>query len=87
LSALNVLAQDTGGFVIADANKIEQGLARIVEDSSSYYMLTYYSNNELKNCKTRHIVATTNRKKVRLFSRQSYIVADSQPAQSPTPKD
>jgi VWFA-related protein len=78
MSALNVLAQDTGGFVIADTNRIEEGLGRVIEDGRSYYLLTYYSNNELKNGQTRHITLTTTRKNVRLFYRESYIVGEKQ---------
>jgi len=74
LSALSVLAQDTGGFVIADTNRIEEGLDRVVEDGRSYYLLTYYPTNEARNGQTRHITLTTSRKNVRLFYRQSYIV-------------
>lgn len=76
LSALNVLAQDTGGFVIADTNGIEEGLDRVVDDGRSYYLLTYYSNNELKNGQTRRLTLTTSRKNVRLFYRQSYVVGE-----------
>jgi VWFA-related protein len=76
MNALNVLAQDTGGFVIADTNRIEEGLGRVVEDGRSYYLLTYYSNNELRNGQTRRITLTTTRKNVRLFYRESYIVGE-----------
>jgi len=76
MNALNVLAQDTGGFVIADTNRIEEGLGRVVEDGRSYYLLTYYSNNELRNGQTRHISLTTTRKNVRLFYRESYVVGE-----------
>jgi VWFA-related protein len=76
MNALNVLAQDTGGFVIADTNRIEEGLGRVVEDGRSYYLLTYYSNNELRNGQTRRITLTTTRKNVRLFYRESYITGE-----------
>jgi VWFA-related protein len=76
LTALNVLAQDTGGFVIADTNRIEEGLERVVEDGRSYYLLTYYSDNELRNGQTRRITVTMTRKNVRLFYRQSYVVGE-----------
>ena len=77
LNALNVLAQDTGGFVIADTNRIKQRLDRVIDDSNSYYLISYYSNNELKTGTTRRITITTPRKNVRLFYRQSYIVGDN----------
>jgi VWFA-related protein len=74
LSALNVLAQDTGGFVIADTNRITQGLARVIEDGRTSYLISYYSNNEIKTGKIRRIVITTPRKNLRLIYRQSYVV-------------
>ena len=76
MNALNVLAQDTGGFVIADTNRIEEGLGRVVEDGRWFYLLTYYSNNELRNGRTRRITLTTTRKNVRLFYRESYVVGE-----------
>src|SRR5262249_16111866 len=39
LNALNVLAADTGGFVIADANRIKQGRGRVIDSSNSYYLI------------------------------------------------
>ena len=45
LNQLNLLTEDTGGFVVMDNNEIDRGFRRIVAENSAYYLLAYYSSH------------------------------------------
>lgn len=44
--SLNVLADQTGGFAVLNQNDFRNGFARIIQDSSTYYVLGYYPTND-----------------------------------------
>ena len=49
------LAADTGGKALLDSNDLTQGIRRVQEDISSYYMLTYASANKAEDGRYRRI--------------------------------
>ena len=51
----DVVANDTGGFVVRGTDDLAGGLARIVEDSRAYYLLSYVSTNAARDGKYRRI--------------------------------
>jgi len=52
---LDTLAADTGGKALLDSNDLTVGMARVQQDISSYYMLTYASSNIAEDGKYRRI--------------------------------
>jgi VWFA-related protein len=49
------VADDTGGFVVRDANDLASGLRRMAEDSRAYYLLGYVSTNAARDGRYRKI--------------------------------
>jgi VWFA-related protein len=45
-NTLRVLAEQTGGTAVVNQNDFEKALDRIDAETSDYYMLGYYSNNQ-----------------------------------------
>ena len=56
IETLQTLAVNTDGLAVVNSNDIERGLARVVEDLSSYYLLSYYSKNQAQDGKYRQII-------------------------------
>lgn len=44
--SLRVLADQTGGFAVLNQNDFRNGFSRIIDDSSTYYVLGYYPTND-----------------------------------------
>ncbi len=53
MSALSVLASETGGFMIKDTNNFDGAFDRILRENSAYYLIGYYSTNDHHNGKFR----------------------------------
>jgi VWFA-related protein len=72
---LATLANDTGGKAFLDTNDFAPAFARVQEDTSSYYLLGYISNNPARDGRYRQITVRLNRsdlKDVRLDYRRGY---------------
>ena len=69
---MRALAQDTDGTAIINTNNIEQGLKRIADDLSSYYLLGYYSTNSKLDGRFRDITVRVKRPGVRVRARRGY---------------
>jgi VWFA-related protein len=67
LNAMKSIAKDTGGFSIINSNDLLGGLQNIVSESSSYYLLAYYPENNQKDGKFKEI-------KVNIKSNQNLII-------------
>ena len=70
--ALRLLADNTDGLGVINTNDIEKGMARIVEDLTSYYLLGYYSTNTKLDGKFRSIKVRVTRPGVDVRARRGY---------------
>lgn len=55
VSNLDELSGDTGGYTIKNTNDVREGLRRISEDLSTYYVLTYSPTNQIYDGKFRRV--------------------------------
>ena len=44
-NAMNALAVDTGGFLVANSNNLRAGLRKMLKDTETYYVLAYEPTN------------------------------------------
>jgi len=77
---LGELAEDTGGFLVADTNDATDGFRRIQEEMRFYYLISYAPSNAEFDGTFRSISVKVKRKGVKLFSRKGYL------ALPPTPR-
>jgi VWFA-related protein len=85
---LRDLADDTDGRAIVDTNKFTEGLAQIVRDSSSYYLLGYTPSASHRDGKFHPISVRVKRPNVDVRARKGYwapTLADEKRAANPTP--
>ncbi|MBI4476561.1 MAG: VWA domain-containing protein, partial [Acidobacteria bacterium] len=66
------LAHDTGGRSLANSNDYTRGLASVMSDSSSYYLLGYAPTREIADGKFHEIDVKVRRKGVRVLARKGY---------------
>ena len=75
---LATLANDTGGKAFLDTNDFAPAFTRVQQDTSSYYLLGYISNNPARDGKYRQITVRLNRtdlKDAKLEFRRGYYAA------------
>jgi VWFA-related protein len=71
-SGLDQLADQTGGFLIANTNDLRRGFSRIDTDMRNYYVLTYVPTNGAFDGKFRSIDVKVRKNDVRISSRKGY---------------
>lgn len=71
------LAEQTGGKVCLNNNDLSECVKRAVDDSSSYYELTYYPANKNWHGEFRRISVKTTRPGVQLSFREGYFARES----------
>jgi hypothetical protein len=71
---LHVLSAETGGFATLNRGGLEDGLRRIAEDNSNYYLLGYYPKKVLKEGEYRPIRVRVNRPGLSVRARSEYAV-------------
>jgi VWFA-related protein len=86
VSQLNVLTEETGGFVVMDNNDIGRGFARLVAENSTYYMLGYYASHP-RDSKVHSIDVRVKRPGVTVRSRRGYTSLPSDVTAPKTPGD
>ena len=74
LNQLNLLTEDTGGFVVMDNNEIDRGFRRIVAENSAYYLLAYYASHR-RDDKFHRINVRVKRPRVTVQARRGYMSA------------
>jgi VWFA-related protein len=79
--SLRVLAEQTGGIAVVNQNDFDKALKRIDAETSDYYVLGYYSGNPDPLKRTRRIEVKARRDGVQIWSRTSYSLRPSPPAQ------
>jgi VWFA-related protein len=70
--SLRFLADNTDGLLIASANSVEAQISRIIDDLSSYYLLTYTSSNTKLDGRFRAITVRAKREGVKVRARRGY---------------
>lgn len=55
---LYALASDTGGKALLDSNDLDRGIVNAQDAVSDYYVIGYYTTNNLRNGKFRHVHIT-----------------------------
>ena len=71
-SGLDQLADQTGGFLIANTNNLRNGFQRIDTDMRNYYVLTYVPTNGTYDGKFRSVDVKVRRGDARVNSRKGY---------------
>jgi VWFA-related protein len=66
------LAEDTGGFTVGGGNDLAKGIARISQESESYYLLGYNPLETFQDGRFRKIDVRVNRKGVTVRARRGY---------------
>ena len=69
---LVTLAGDTGGRAFLDTNDFNQIFKRVQDDTATYYMLGYHSNNPARDGKFRRITVQVRRPGLKLEYRRGY---------------
>ena len=72
--SLRTMAEVTDGLAVVQAGDLSAGMRRIVEDLSSYYLLGYYSTQELDG-KFHRLTVRVKRPGVRVRARAGYLAA------------
>jgi VWFA-related protein len=70
--SLRFIADNTDGLLIADANQIDAQIRRIIDDVSSYYLLTYSSSNTRLDGRFRAITVRVKRDGIKVRARRGY---------------
>jgi VWFA-related protein len=72
-AGLGRLAEETGGFLVADTNDASKGFARIQEEMRFYYLLSYSPTNPAFDGRFRTINVKVDRPGVEVHSRKGYL--------------
>jgi VWFA-related protein len=71
--SLRVMANETGGLAVLNANDFRNGFARIVDENSSYYVLGYYPTNDKRDGRFRKVqVSIANKPGLKVRARKGY---------------
>ncbi len=81
--SLTSLSDQTGGFAIVRQNDLDDGMRRIVDANSRYYLLGYYPNRTEKDGRFRRIEVRVKRRGSRVEARKGYVPSPEKPAVSP----
>jgi hypothetical protein len=79
------VARRTGGRALINSNSFDEGLARIFEENSSYYLLAYQPTNSEEDGRFRRVTVNVNRKDVEVVSTRSYWAPKAPSAKRPAP--
>ncbi|HEY7288373.1 MAG TPA: VWA domain-containing protein, partial [Vicinamibacterales bacterium] len=71
--SLRYLSDETGGFAVVNRNDFRDAYSRILQDSSSYYVLGYYPTNDKRDGRFRSIQVRVNKPGLRVRARKGYV--------------
>lgn len=77
--SLRVLAEQTGGVALVNANDFRDGFSRIVQANSTYYLIGFYSNNERRDGKFRKLTVRVKRPGLEVRARRGYVAPRGRP--------
>lgn len=80
---LRSLSEETGGFAAVNRNDLANAFDRIVQDTSSYYVLAYYPPSDKRDGKFHRIEVKTTRPGLTVRSRRGYASPKGKPAAAP----
>lgn len=69
---LETVSRHTGGFAVTNTNDVEPGLAQIVRENGSYYLLGYESTNRQADGRFRRVEVRVSRRDVTVRTRSGY---------------
>lgn len=72
-TALRTLAENTDGFAVINTNDVTGALERMVADTSSYYLLGYYSTNTKLDGRFRKLTVRVKRPNAQVRARPGYL--------------
>jgi VWFA-related protein len=72
-AVLGRLAKDTGGFLLENTNDLSAGVARMRQERTTYYLLTYQPTNTALDGKFRRINVKVKRPKTTVRARPGYV--------------
>lgn len=70
--SLRFIADNTDGLLITNASNLDASISRIVDDVSSYYLVTYSSSNTKLDGRFRAITVRAKREGVKVRARRGY---------------
>jgi len=73
VQSLITLAENTGGIATVNRNDVAQGLKKVIDDLSAYYLLGYYSTNEKFDDHFRKIEVKLKQPGVTVHARRGYV--------------
>lgn len=76
-TVLGRLAKDTGGFLLENTNDLGAGVARMQQERTTYYLLSYQPTNTNVDGKFRKITVKVKRPKMTVRARPGYAAATS----------
>lgn len=71
-NTLAELAENTGGFLIANTNDLRTGMRKVASEVSSYYALSYLPSNSSFDGKFRRVTVKVKRSGIKLQTRNGY---------------
>jgi VWFA-related protein len=71
--SLRYLSEQTGGFAVVNRNDYRDAYSRILQDSSSYYVLGYYPTNDKRDGRFRTIQVRLNKPGLTVRARKGYV--------------
>jgi VWFA-related protein len=80
IRSLRYVAESTGGFAAVNTNTFRGAFARIIEESSTYYVLGYSPVKPGKPGEFREIRVRVRRPDLRITARKGYVVPEAPPA-------
>jgi VWFA-related protein len=72
-ASLGRLAKETGGFLLENTNDLAAGVARMQQERTTYYLLTYQSTNAALDGTFRRVSVKVNRPKTTVKARSGYL--------------
>ena len=82
VQVLRTMAENTGGIAVVSTNDLAGGVRRIVDDTSAYYLLGYYSTDSRQDGRLRRIEVKLSQPGVDIRARR-YYVANRPAARAP----
>ncbi len=71
--SLRVLADETGGFAMVDSNDFAGAFDRLLEETSTYYVLGYYPTDDRRDGRFRRIDVRVKRPGLQVRARRGYV--------------
>jgi VWFA-related protein len=79
---LEILGQETGGFALVRSNAFSEAFARVVRESSAYYLLGYTSSNTKRDGKFRRVEVRAKHPGIAVRARSGYVARDAKATSS-----